>query len=46
VAAYRAHFGGSGRTAMDVIMPLTCSDVFLRIWADILISLFYPVSWV
>jgi hypothetical protein len=40
VAAYRAHFSGWGRTAMDVIMALTCSDVFLRIWANILKRLF------
>jgi hypothetical protein len=40
VAAYPAHFSGCERTATDVIMALTCSDVFLRIWADILKRLF------
>jgi hypothetical protein len=40
VAAYRAPFNGFGRTATDLIMALTCSDVFLRIWADIVKALF------
>jgi hypothetical protein len=40
VAAYPAHFSGSERTPMDVIMALTCSDVFLRIWTDIFKALF------
>jgi hypothetical protein len=40
VAAYPAHFCELGRTPADVIMALTCSDVFLQIWTDILKSLF------
>jgi hypothetical protein len=40
VAAYRAHFSGCERTATDVIMALTCRDVFLRIRANILNGLF------
>jgi hypothetical protein len=40
VAANQAHFGGPGWTPPDVIMALTCSDVFLRIWTDIIKSLF------
>jgi hypothetical protein len=40
VAANQAHFGGPGWTPPDVIMALTRSDVFLRIWTDIIKSLF------
>jgi hypothetical protein len=40
VAAYPARLRGSERTATDVIMALTCSDVFPRTWTDILKSLF------
>jgi hypothetical protein len=39
-AAYAADFSESGRTATDVIMALTCGDVFLWIWTDILKSVF------
>jgi hypothetical protein len=42
VAAYPAHFCEVGRTPTDVIMALTCSDVFLRIWADIIKASFNP----
>jgi hypothetical protein len=40
VAANQAHSSGYGRTTTDAIMALSRSDVFLRIWTDILKSLF------